>query len=138
MNKFCPKWVSCAVSFVGASGGLLISWDPYLYNMVPYLTCGEILLTGFVISTKREINLLNIYGSCLQNNIFWNHMANSGLITIKNLVVAGDLNLTVSTEEFWGGSTNSGPLAGFFRDFFQAHRLIDVHPDKIVPTWRNG
>jgi hypothetical protein len=56
------------------------------------------LLTGFVIATKREINLLNIYGPCMEHKIFWNHLADSGLLTIKNLVVAGDLNLTVSTE----------------------------------------
>ena len=69
---------------------------------------------------------------------FWNLLANNGLLSLKNLVVVGDLNLTVSTEEVWGRSVNLGPQAGFFRALFQAHKLIDVHPDKIVPTWRNG
>jgi hypothetical protein len=69
MNKFCPSWVSCAVSYVGTSGGLLVSWDPYLFNLVPYLTCGGILLTGSVIATKREINLLNVYGMCMERKI---------------------------------------------------------------------
>jgi hypothetical protein len=104
----------------------LVSWDPYLFNLVHYLTCGGILLTCYVIATKREIISLNIYGLCMECKRFWNHLVDSGLLTIKNLVVAGDLNLTVSTEEVWGRSSNSGSLPGFFRAFFQAHRLIDV------------
>jgi len=46
MNKFRPSWVSCVVSLVGTTGSLLVLWDPYLFNPVPYLTCGGILLTG--------------------------------------------------------------------------------------------
>jgi hypothetical protein len=69
---------------------------------------------------------------------FWSTLANSGLLSLKNLVVAGDLNLTLSTGEVWGGSAASGQLSGFFNSLFQAHKLIDVQPDKVVPTWRNG
>jgi hypothetical protein len=70
MINFNGTWVSCAVSYVGTLGGLFISWDRYIFNLVPYLTCGGIWLIGYVISTKREINLLNIYGSCLEHKIF--------------------------------------------------------------------
>jgi len=138
MNMFRPSWVSCAVSFVGTSGCLLVSWDPYLFSLVPYLTCGRILLTSLIIATKRKINRLNVYGLCMERNSFWIFLANNGLISMNSLLVAGDLNLTVSTGEVWGGTTNSGQLASFFRALFQFHKLIDVQPDKIVPTWRNG
>jgi hypothetical protein len=64
MIKLCPTWVTCAVSVVGSSGGLLIAWDPSLYNFYMFLTCGGILLSGNNKATKRNYNLLNIYGPC--------------------------------------------------------------------------
>jgi hypothetical protein len=87
--------------------------------LVPYLTCGGILLTGSIIASKRKINLLNVYGPCLERKLFWTNLANSGLLSLKILVIAGDLNLTVSTGEVWGGSASSGQLAGFFNSLFQ-------------------
>jgi hypothetical protein len=46
MHSFRPSWVSCAVNSLGTSGGLIASWDPSLFNLVPFLTIGGILLTG--------------------------------------------------------------------------------------------
>ena len=57
LQKFRPTWASSAVSSVGTSRGLLVAWDPLLYNLVPFLTCGGILLSGSIISSNREINL---------------------------------------------------------------------------------
>jgi hypothetical protein len=116
----------------------LVTWDPNIFELVPYLSCGGILLTGKMYSSKREITLLNIYGLCLERKRFWNNVADSRLLLHKNLIIAGDLNLTVSTGEVWGGSAQAGPLAGFFKAFFQNNKLIDIQPEKVVPTWRNG
>jgi hypothetical protein len=113
MNKFRPSWVSCVVSSVGTSGGLLVLWDPYLFNPVPYLTCGGILLTGSIFATKREINILNVYGPCMERKSFWNFLANNGLFSMKNLVVVGDLNLTVSTGRGMGWVNKLGSSSGF-------------------------
>jgi hypothetical protein len=46
MHLLRPSWVSSVVNSVGTLGGLLVSWDPNLYELVPYLTIGGILLTG--------------------------------------------------------------------------------------------
>jgi hypothetical protein len=56
-----PSWVSCVVNSVGTSRGLLVSWDPIVFDMVPYLTIGGILLTGRCNKDKRELALLNVY-----------------------------------------------------------------------------
>jgi hypothetical protein len=138
MIKFRPTWVSCAVSSVGSSGGLLVAWDPILFNLCPFLTRGGILLSGSNKATKRNINLLNVYGPFLERKAFWTTLASSGLLSLRNLVIAGDLNLTLSSGEIWGGSTTSGNLAGFFNILFHDHKLLDIKPDTIVPTWRNG
>jgi exonuclease III len=45
MHHLRPYWVSSVVNSVGTSGGLLVTWDPNLYELVPFLTIGGILLT---------------------------------------------------------------------------------------------
>jgi len=31
VNIFRPYWVSCAVNSLGSSGGLLVTWDPFIF-----------------------------------------------------------------------------------------------------------
>jgi endonuclease/exonuclease/phosphatase family metal-dependent hydrolase len=56
----------------------------------------------------------------------------------KNLILVGDLNLTLSSGEIWGGASSLGTLASFFTNYFHRNKLIDIVPGKLVPTWRNG
>jgi hypothetical protein len=90
MHHLRPSWVSSVVNYVGTSGGLLVTWDPNLYELVPFLTIGGILLTCRCIINKREIALLNIYGPCLDRKLFWSSMADSGILSINNLIIVGD------------------------------------------------
>jgi hypothetical protein len=50
----------------------------------------------------------------------------------------GDLNLTLSSSEIWGGVRNQGCLAAFFKNLFLGLGLIDILSGKLVPTWRNN
>ena len=59
-------WLSCVVNSVGTFGGLLVSWDPNYYDLVPFLTCGGILLKGYCLESKMQISLLNAYGPCVE------------------------------------------------------------------------
>jgi len=52
-------------------------------------------------------------------------------------VIVGDLNLTISNGEVWGGSSCSGSLTNLFNSIFQTHNLIDLHLDKLTSTWCN-
>jgi hypothetical protein len=71
-------------------------------------------------------------------NTFGIQWQNNGLLSYKNMIIAGDLNITISSDEVWGGSSQAGSLDGFFKDLFQSKNLIDIQPTKLVPTWRNG
>jgi endonuclease/exonuclease/phosphatase family metal-dependent hydrolase len=74
----------------------------------------------------------------VERKVFWERLGSSGLLSQNNLVLVGDLNLTLSTGEIWGGVRTLGCLAGFFKTFFQGFGLIDIVPGKLVPTWRNN
>jgi exonuclease III len=132
-----PTWVVCSVSSVGTSGGLLAAWDPYLFELVPSLTVGGILLSGKSLTLQRNITLLNIYAPCNNQTPFWNTLDDSGILTLNNLIIAGDFNLLLSPEEAWGGN-QTDTVDGYFSNLFSTNHLIDIKPTKLLPTWRNG
>jgi hypothetical protein len=45
----------CAVSSVGKSGGLLVTWDPTHLELAPVLSLGGIFLTGTCLETRRKV-----------------------------------------------------------------------------------
>jgi hypothetical protein len=65
-----PDWMSCVVSSIGNSGGLLVSWDPRFFAFSPVLTCGIIILTGSSYVDRRNLTMLNVYGPCMDCKIF--------------------------------------------------------------------
>jgi hypothetical protein len=102
MIKLRPDWCVCAVSAVGTSGGLLVSWDPSFFDLVPYLCIGGILLSGFSKVDKRKLSFLNLYGPCQDRKVFWEALEDVGLLSLNDLILAGDLNLITSSYELWG------------------------------------
>jgi hypothetical protein len=61
----------------------------------------------------------------------------SGLLNVKNLILAREFNILLSPEEAWGG-LRSGLVDDYYNDLFQSKHMIDIKPAKMVPTWRNG
>jgi hypothetical protein len=133
-----PSWLTCAASSVGNSGGLLASWDPSFFDFLPMLSPGGILLSGHCFDLKANINLLNVYGPCADRKLFWQRLDDLGLLAAKNLILAGDLNLTTSSEEIWGDRAQIDPLHSFFNRLFYKNALVDLKPAELIPTWRNG
>jgi hypothetical protein len=110
---------------------------PYKVRLHPYLSCGGLLLTGSCRWNNQLINFLNIYGPCQNRKFFLGTVESRGLLDLQNLVIAGDLNFTISTGEIWGASANQDPLADFFISLFHSHGLVDFPPAVLTPTWRN-
>jgi exonuclease III len=138
LNQFHPTWLTSSVDSIGTSGGLVVSWDPSLFDLTPHLCSGGILLTGTCLWNNTIISLLNIYAPCSERRFFWDKVANRGLLDLANLIIVGDLNLTTNASEVWGSTFSMDPLASYFNNLFQAHALVNISPTTIVLTWRNG
>jgi endonuclease/exonuclease/phosphatase family metal-dependent hydrolase len=98
---------------------------------------GGILLTGFIIVDKWELTLLNVYGPCTTRKSFWTKLKDSGILSTNNLIMAGDFNIILDSDEAWG-ATPSCFIDVFFKYLFASKNLIDIKPPKLMPTWRNG
>lgn len=55
-----------------------------------------------------------------------------------DIIIGGNLNLTISSCEVWGVNSRLESLASFFNDLFSSSGPIDVHCSPQVPTQRNG
>jgi hypothetical protein len=129
-----PSWVATVVNSIGNSGELLVSWDPNSFDLNPFLTIEGILLTCVCISSKKDLALLNVYGSCKDRKLFWSSLVDNDILSIPNLVIGGDMKFILSSNEHWGGSFVLSPTEEFYRDLFISKKLIDVKPPKLVPT----
>ena len=55
-----------------------------------------------------------------------------------NLLLARDLNFTLSSAEFWGCKARLDPLESFFSQLISCNKLVDLAMNLSGPTWRNG
>jgi hypothetical protein len=102
MTSFCLDWMMCAVSSVGNSGGLLVSWDPNKFVFTYYLSCDGIFLAGTRLEDKKSFSVLNVYGPYTKRKYFWSKVGNRGLVDQRDLIIVGDLNFTLNADEVWG------------------------------------
>ena len=98
-SKLRPGWEYCAVSSTGLSGGLLAAWNPSCFRVKAFKTTAGILLKAQVRGSPQVFTLLNCYGPYTNREQFWNLVDRGGLLNQPNLILAGDLNLTLNCSE---------------------------------------
>jgi hypothetical protein len=64
-------------------------------------------------------------------------MASSSYLSRGNVIVGGDLNLTLNLRETLGEVVRKDPFGDYFSHLFKSLHLIYVESFKIVSTWRN-
>ena len=84
------------------------------------------------------IAILNVYGPYRDRELFWEKAHRGGILSIPNLVLGGDLNLTLYSSEIWGKKASPDPLTQHFLSLFYSVGLVDLVPQYVGPTWRNG
>ena len=80
------------------------------------------------------MHILNVYAPYKDRRQFWDRIDVSGLLSIDNLILDGDLNLTLHSFENWGTLHPLDPLEYYFVEIFNNYQLIDIAPSKITPT----
>ena len=119
-------------------GGILSGWNPLRVKCKAFRTFVGILLKAQFRGSTTSLFILNCYSPCLHRESFWNAIARGGLLSLPNLILAGDLNLTLNVSEVWGKKALLDPLGPFFTKLFSNFQLMDVAPSCAGPTWRNG
>ena len=133
-----PGWEFCALNSKGLSGGILSGWNPKLLKYKSFHTATGILLKASIRGSSFELSILNCYGPYLNRDSFWSAVASGGLLSLPNIILVGDLNLTLNASNIWGSRAQLDPLGPFFSKLFSDHHLVDVAPSCAGPTWRNG
>ena len=96
-SKLCPGWEFCALNSTGLSGGILSGWNPRVLRCKAFHTLAGILLQATLRGSSLTLSILNVYGPYLHRDTFWNAVASGGLLSLPNLILAGDLNFTLSS-----------------------------------------
>ena len=89
-------------------------------------------------ATGTNFALYNVYGPYVNRKGFWEPLFSSGMLETRNVILGGDLNLTLLEKENWGSLARQYGLSYFFSRLFESKELVDIQPLKLTPTWRNN
>ena len=130
-----------AVSSRGASGGNAMLWDPSKVEIVSFATSPHWIFTEILFKESNlRLSLFNVYVpiALSEKQFCWtnlnDHMSTSEL---DNIVIVGDLNLTLSSEEKRGGNIVRDPAREWVEDIISDWGLEDIKPIRGKFTWTN-
>ena len=133
-----PGW---EVSTRGASGGLETFWDSAKLDLVEEEGTTHWLFTKlYHKGSGHLVSLFNLYVhvSINEKKDCWDSLAlflnQSNPV---NLIVAGDLNVTLSQDEKKGGSLVRDPAREWVEDLISDWELEDISPSNGKFTWSN-
>jgi exonuclease III len=139
--SFWKKGPGKAVSARGASGGLATFWDSTKLELIEEIATTHWLFTKLNHKgSGHQVSLFNLYVPVLLNEKkdCWDslHLLLNSHNT-ENLVVAGDLNVTLSLSEKKGGSIIRDPSREWVEDLMADWELEDIPPSNGKFTWSN-
>jgi len=108
--KLFHGWEVCAIDAVGNSGGLFSICNMRICDMLAFSSTVGILLDGRLKGYDKPIRLINCYGPYRDKETFWKTTEDIGLLCDHDLIVGGNLNLTLSDSKCWG-THRMDPLA---------------------------
>eukprot|EP00253_Pinus_taeda_P014894 PITA_14894 len=117
-KTFWRKGPGKAISARGASGGISSFWDSSKYDLIQEESCQHWIFT----------QLLHKYSG--QQSFLLSHNP-------ENIIIAGDLNVTLAAEEKKGGSPVRDPAREWVEDIMTGWDLEDIKPSAGKYTWSN-
>lgn len=101
---------------------------------------GGVFLGVEIYSRDLEENLivLNVYGPCVNREIFWQKLLDSPILQAGNIILGGNLNFSIGFSESWGHLAQIDPLSDYFGQLLEDHHWIDLPSTKLQFTWKNN
>jgi len=130
-----------AVSARGASGGLGTLWNANKFSKIK-----EVANTHWMLSKLQHVDsnetlcLFNVYvpASAGEKKSCWESIKSMvDSEDLRNVIIAGDLNLTLSLAQKRGGSVVRDSSRELVEDLLQDWDLIDIKPSSGKYTWSN-
>jgi len=140
-KSFWKKGQGRAISSRGASGGIATFWDTSKYDLINEERSSHWLFTKFNhIESGTQVSLFNLYVPILysEKKSCWDTLVNFlNMHNPRNIILAGDLNVTLATEEKKGGSLVRDQAREWVEDIILSWDLLDIKPLIGMFTWTN-
>eukprot|EP00253_Pinus_taeda_P027574 PITA_27574 len=140
-KTFWRKGIGCAVSARGASGGIPTFWDSSIYDLIQKDSSSHWLLTKLLHKDSgQQVSMFNIYAPVLpsEKKYCWDSILSYlSLHNPENIIIAGDMNVTLAVNEKKGGSPVRDPAREWVEDLMLGWELEDIKPTSGKFTWSN-
>jgi len=138
LELLLPGWKFVAIDVNGRSGGLASGWRLSVCRCDNFWSIRSGLgLQLFSTDLGMVVIVLNIYGPYINRVPFWDSLLSNDFVLNRDLILGGDLNLSLGCEEVWGPKATSDSLSYYFIQSFAQKDQLDIEPTKLSPTWRN-
>ena len=137
IKELLKDWEVESLDSDGLSGGLIMDWSPAMLKIDSKKLESTLETKIFDKQTGLNFTLLNVYSHFYERNTFSEKIKAEGVFNQPNVILGGDMNLTLTAGEGWGEKERQDSLALYFKIIFEKEHLGDVKPLKLETTWRN-
>eukprot|EP00253_Pinus_taeda_P004771 PITA_04771 len=138
---FWQKGHGRAVSARGASGGIATFWNSVIYDLIQEKSSPHWLFTQLLHKDSgQQVSLFNVYAPVMpsKKKICWNALQYFlSDQNPENIIIAGDLNVTLALDEKKGGYNVRDPAREWVEDIMIGWDLEDIKPSLGKFTWSN-
>lgn len=85
-----------------------------------------------------ELHIMNIYFPCQKRAKFYEDIMRSSFSQVENIILGGDLNLSIRHADSWGNHAQIDSLLDYFVQLLEKNNLMDIFVSRLQLTWRNG
>eukprot|EP01018_Ginkgo_biloba_P003768 Gb_15009 [translate_table: standard] len=128
LKKLLFGWDFFALDANGCSKGLITGWSQNINLINVFDVHSGLCIEFFYKGLGLAFTLLNMYKPYEGKQEFWANLLSTKWIKQENLIIGGDLNLTLHRGEIWGSSARQDRLVDYFLDKFKSVGWVDVEP----------
>jgi hypothetical protein len=114
LKKLLKDWDFLALDSEGLSRGIIMRWNNNVVLTNSFSISLGLFTMFFNKSLGYSLSILNVYVLYEGRWLFWNSSSYQ-CIKYDNLVIDGDLNLTINNREVLGDSARVDMLVDFFQ-----------------------